>query len=330
VTEIRGSSLSALDRACRNLNRPTVCKVPGLCQTCDSFNLHDEADQDLLAGFCHPSTSTSSHDTSEMMDALSPIADYPLTQDHIDQYRRDGFIVLPDVVTGPVLDALRSAVEAAVEQETNAAPVERGKTLGTYEKIFNQKVNLWRRHANVARFTLSRALGTIAARLEGVPMRIWHDQALFKAPGLGENKTPWHQDAVYWPHQDRWRQTTIWLALRDATARNGCMSFLPGTQGLGPMEPINLADPADIFADAPHLSAIKPTICPLTAGSATFHNGLSWHYAGPNRSDAVREAYAIIFMPDGTVFDGKPHIVTDDLGLSVGDRLQGETFPLVS
>ena len=44
-------------------------------------------------------------------------------------------------------------------------------------------------------------------------MRIWHDQALFKEPMKGNNKTPWHQDAVYWPHTDRWHQTTIWIAL---------------------------------------------------------------------------------------------------------------------
>jgi phytanoyl-CoA hydroxylase len=264
------------------------------------------------------------------MNAHTQIADYPLTKDHIDRYRRDGFVVLPDVVSGAAFDALRGAVVAAVEAETGTARTDPGKTLGTYEKIFNQKVNLWRRHAAVAEFTLSRALGSIAARLEGVPMRIWHDQALFKEPGLGDNKTPWHQDAVYWPHQDRWHQTTIWLALRDATPRNGCMSFLPGTQALGPMEAINLADPADIFAKAPHLTALKPAICPLTAGSATFHNGLNWHFAGPNKTEQVREAYAIIFMPDGTSFDGKPHIVTDDLGLVPGDRLTGDLFPLVS
>jgi len=38
----------------------------------------------------------------------------------------------------------------------------------------------------------------------------------------------------------------------------------------------------------------------------------------------------VIFMPDGTSFDGKKHIVTDDLNLSVGDRLTQDPFPLVS
>lgn len=264
------------------------------------------------------------------MDVYQQIADYPLDQDQIDKYRRDGFIVLPDIVTGAALETLRAAVEAAVAAETGARQSDQGKTLGAYEKIFNQKVNIWRRHAAVAEFTLSKALGSIAARLEGVPMRIWHDQALFKEPGLGDNKTPWHQDAVYWPHQDRWRQTTIWLALREANAQNGCMSFLPGTHALGPLEPIDLANPADIFGLSPHLRDKKPVICPLAAGSATFHNGLTWHFAGPNKSNATREAYAVIFMPDGTSFDGKKHIVTEDLNLSVGDRLTQDSFPSVS
>ena len=78
-------------------------------------------------------------------------------------------------------------------------------------------------------------------------MRVWHDQALFKEPKTGV-KTPWHQDAVYWPHARRGGETTIWIALKDATIHNGCMSFVGGTQKLGVM----LTDwlwgiPEDIF-----------------------------------------------------------------------------------
>ena len=265
-----------------------------------------------------------------MLDTLT-IPDYPLTQDQIDQYRRNGFIQLDDVVTGPALDVMRSAVVNAVAAETSEAP-DRARTgsQATYEKIFNQKVNLWQRHADVARFTLSPALGSIAMRLEGRPMRIWHDQALFKEPMKGNNKTPWHQDAVYWPHMDRWHQTTIWLALRDATTQNGCMAFVEGTHALGPLPPVDLADPQDLFDNAPHLRPVKPVPRPLKAGSATFHNGLTFHYAGPNKSDGTREAFAIIYMPDGTRYDGEPHMVTDGLGLRVGEILDSELFPLVS
>ena len=43
----------------------------------------------------------------------------------------------------------------------------------------------------------------------------------------------------------------------------------------------------------------------------------------------MREAFAIIYMPDGTNFDGQKHIVTDPLNLTVGDPLNGELFPFV-
>ncbi len=186
------------------------------------------------------------------------IPDYPLTQAQIDQYRRDGFIQLDEVIPTDVLQTMRSAIEQAVEEETRdgtaASPA--GRTPSTYEKIFNQKVNLWQRHPDVARYALSKALGSIARRLEGQPMRIWHDQALFKEPGKGNNKTPWHQDAVYWPHADRWHQTTIWIALKDATTQNGCMAFVEGTQSLGPLPPVDLGDPQDLFDSAPHLRPV--------------------------------------------------------------------------
>ena len=180
-----------------------------------------------------------------------------------------------------------------------------------------------------ARHVLSPALGSIAARLEGVPMRIWHDQALFKEPGKGNNKTPWHQDAVYWPHEDRWHQTTIWIALKDATTQNGCMAFVEGSQSLGPLEVVDLGDPQDLFDQSPHLRPVKPVPLPLQAGSVTFHNGLTFHYAGPNKSEAVREAFAIIYMPDGTSYDGAPHMVTDAQGFAGGAALASDLFPLV-
>jgi ectoine hydroxylase-related dioxygenase (phytanoyl-CoA dioxygenase family) len=259
------------------------------------------------------------------------IPDYPLTQEQIDDYRRNGFIQLDDVITGDVLASMRGAVESAVEQETREAAGTRpaGQTLGTYEKIFNQKVNLWQRHPDVARYTLSRALGSIAMRLEGRPMRLWHDQALFKEPQKGNNKTPWHQDAVYWPHTDRWHQTTVWIALKDATTQNGCMAFVEGTHSLGPLPAVDLADPQDLFDNAPHLRPVHPVPRPLRAGSVTFHNGLTFHYAGPNKSEGTREAFAIIYMPDGTRFDGREHIVTDGQGFASGDALASALFPIV-
>lgn len=251
---------------------------------------------------------------------------YPVSDEQIAQYQRDGFIQISNVVTGDDLVRLREAVEAAVESERGErAP---GETKSVYEQIFIQKVNLWRRHPAVREFVLCKRFGELAARLSGLPARVWHDQALFKEAREGA-KTPWHQDAHYWPHHDRRNQITIWIALKDATIENGCMSFIPGTQHLTNIEAIRLAEPQNIFDFAPEFKGIKPRVCELKAGSCTFHNGLTFHYAGPNKSDQMREAFAILYMPDGTKFDGQKHVVTDPLNLTAGDKLEGEMFPLV-
>ena len=263
-------------------------------------------------------------------------AEYLLSDEQIAAYRRDGFIHLPDVVTGDDLADLRNAVAGAVDAES-AASASRSREPATgaqavYAQIFNQKVNLWQRWRDVARWVTGRRFGDIAERLEGVPMRLWHDQALFKGPSGGaNNKTPWHQDAPYWPHANRQQQTTIWIALKDATIENGCMSFVGGTHLLGTFPPVNLADPADIFAHVPHIKPVKPKTIELKAGSCTFHNGLTFHYAGPNKTIGTREAFAIIYMPDGTASTGEPHIVTDALQPkpTASATLDGPMFPRV-
>jgi ectoine hydroxylase-related dioxygenase (phytanoyl-CoA dioxygenase family) len=263
-------------------------------------------------------------------------AEYPLTGEQIAQYRRDGFIQLNDVVTGAELQELRDAVAEAVQGEMDLGVMAEKKTeeqtdkQAAYSQLFIQKVNLWRRWPKVAKYVNGSKFGNIAARLEGLDMRVWHDQALFKEPRTGV-KTPWHQDAVYWPHAQRAQQTTIWIALKDATIQNGCMSFVGGTHKIGVLPKIDLGNPEDIFKYAPNIKPVKPQVCPLKAGSVTFHNGLTFHYAGPNKSDGMREAFAIIYMPDGTTYDGRGHVVTAPLlpGLKVGDRLDGEVFPVV-
>ena len=254
-------------------------------------------------------------------------AEYPLTPTQIAAYQRDGYIQLNDVITGTDLETFRAAVNDAVKQDT--AHVDPNRTKGSYEQIFIQCVNLWHRYPAVKPFVTSPRLGRIAARLSGLPVRLWHDHALFKEPHTGA-KTPWHQDTPYWPHEQKMHQLTIWIALRDATIQNGCMSFLPGTQKHLDIEPVNLADPQDLYAVAPQTKGIKPVTCELKAGSCTVHNGMTFHYAGPNRSAGMREAIAIIYMPDGTTYLKVPHPVTDPLPLKTGDKLNGDLFPLIS
>jgi len=253
-------------------------------------------------------------------------SDYPLTTEQIATYQRDGFIKLEQVISGDELTVMREAVAGAVKLESSHEDPAREKS--SYEQIFIQKVNLWTRHEAVKPFVLHPRFATLATQLSGRSLRLWHDQALFKEPHTGA-KTPWHQDTHYWPHQQKKDQTTIWIALRDATIHNGCMSFIPGTHQLADIEPVNLHDPQELYDVAPQTKGVKPVTCELKAGDCTFHNGLTFHYAGPNRSDTMREAMAVIYMPDDTTYSGYPHRIADPCELHVGDPFPDSLFPRV-
>jgi ectoine hydroxylase-related dioxygenase (phytanoyl-CoA dioxygenase family) len=253
--------------------------------------------------------------------------DYALTDEQIHFYRENGFIQLNEVITGEHLERFRTTVTHAVNSEADHDNNSNPK--GSYEKIFIQKVNLWRRHPALKEFVLSKRFGNIAARLSGYQMRLWHDQALFKEPEIGA-KTPWHQDTHYWPHREKAHQLSIWIALKDVTITNGCMSFIPGTQKYDSIPAVNLGNPQDLFEIAPQVKGIKPITCQLKAGSCTFHNGLTFHYAGPNRSDEMREAMVMIYMPDGTTYSGEDHVVIEKGEFQIGERLAEPKFPIVS
>lgn len=254
-------------------------------------------------------------------------SDYSLSVEQVTFYRENGFVQLNDVVSAQDLRRFKRAVEAAVQSELT--PVQDTAAKSSYEQIFIQKVNLWRRHPELQEFVLSKRFGNIAARLCGQPVRLWHDQALFKEARTGA-KTPWHQDVHYWPHSEKGRQLSIWIALQDVTVTNGCMSFIPGSQRYDKVDPVNLASPQELYSVAPQLRGIKPVTCQLKAGSCTFHNGLTFHYAGPNRSAAMREAMVMIYMPDGTTYTERNHVVIDQGEFREGDPIVGPKFPLVS
>lgn len=254
---------------------------------------------------------------------------YPLTSDHIAFYREHGYVQLDAVLTAEELDHARKAMDAVLAaREKHMHYAEKDD----YGRIFLQMVNLWRVDPGIKQYTLNPRIAEIARRLLGCDkIRLWHDHALVKMPG-DSRATPWHQDLPYWPMNEDGTSLSCWMALDDVDETNGCMSFVPGSHKLGRLEPISLTDPQDIFslpeAAGVALAQARPMV--MKAGSCTFHDGRTFHYAGANNSGRPRRAMVTIYMADGTTYSGKRHIVTDPLELAVGDPLEGELFPVLA
>lgn len=255
---------------------------------------------------------------------------YPLTDEQVRYFRENGFVQLDNVLNPKELEEIRGALDEATGMQLTRA-LDRTRVGSDYNRLFTQKVNLWRDHEGVCRFVQSPKLAEIARRLSGAPaVRLWHDHALIK-PGTDSRPTPWHQDLPYWPMQQT-GALSCWMALDDVDESNGCMRFIPGSHQVGRLDPIRLVDPQDIFGMVPGrtLDGVEPVVARMKAGSCTFHDGLTFHSAFTNTSGRPRRAMVVIYMPDGTTYYEKHHPCTDGLDLHTGEPLAGELFPLIA
>src|SRR5437016_3987722 len=122
-----------------------------------------------------------------------------LTSDQIASYQRDGFLVIPDLLSDEELVTWRQTIDDAVRHREDRRLAMSDERSGNsyYDNVFIQRVNLWQDHEGMRRLMLDARLGKLATDLAGVDgIRIWHDQALIKQPW--GNPTGWHLDNPYW------------------------------------------------------------------------------------------------------------------------------------
>lgn len=223
---------------------------------------------------------------------------YRLSPQHVQSFRRNGHVFLPQLLPAESMAPFRDAIVATADRNSRETrPLDERDTYG---KAFLQIFNLWTRDDTVRRFVLAPRFAEVAARLLGVErVRLYHDQALFKEAGGGI--TPWHQDQHYWP-LDTDRTITLWMPLVDIDEHMGMMQFASGAHRLGYIANRGISDDSEAFYErfvADEGLDITDTRT-ARAGDASFHAGWALHRALPNRSSVRREVMTVIYFADGT------------------------------
>jgi hypothetical protein len=153
------------------------------------------------------------------------------------------------------------------------------------------------------------AILDVVEDLIGPDILVYTSTWFIKEPGSAAIAA-WHQDATYFGLRP-YVHVTAWLALTDATAENGCMEFLPGSQ-YGGQRPhragvvaasVNRAGQAIVgeVDDRPAAHA------PLRAGEFSLHHTLTLHRSQPNRSRGRRIGLAISYVPTSVEHLGVKH-----------------------
>ena len=246
----------------------------------------------------------------------------------VEDFRRDGFVVVPDLLTADELARFGAAVDEAVARRSRHDT----RTLAEksrYEQSFTQCQNLWEDSPGVRPLTFHPRVTETAARLLGVDaIRIWHDQALYKEAG-GRDTDP-HQDQPYWPIVET-DTITAWIPFDGSTLAGGAMGYLPGSHRLG------LREFVDIFSGSGgdplarrELEGVAPVWVEVPAGAVAFHHGLTFHLAKPNTTGTVRRVHTAIYFADGsTRGEGRyPHPSVERAGIAMGAPIASDVTPI--
>jgi ectoine hydroxylase-related dioxygenase (phytanoyl-CoA dioxygenase family) len=235
--------------------------------------------------------------------------------------------VVPDLLRPEEVGRFGSCVDAAVanRQRGRRPLAERTR----YEQSFLQSINLWEDHPDVRPLTFHPRVGEAAARLLGVePLRLWHDQALYKEPGGRE--TDAHQDQPYWPMRET-DTITAWIPFDDVRDENGRMGYVPGSHRVGLRRFVNifLGEPEDVLA-RPELAGRAPVFVDVPRGAVAFHHGLTVHCARPNRSGRMRRVHTMIFFRDGSTRSRQTHLhpCVDRAGIREGEPIASDVTPI--
>jgi ectoine hydroxylase-related dioxygenase (phytanoyl-CoA dioxygenase family) len=187
----------------------------------------------------------------------------------------DGWLVLPDVVDGRAVAAMREAFERAAAVQKEAGAREGGTRHITLDE---------------ASFGVARIEPSV---LEAVRHVIGRDFGLMNwggrdpLPGFGQQGL--HAD---WRARERWEPyyaaTSLWL-LDDFTPDNGATRLVPGSHRKGAV-PKAFSDPERRHPDEKTVVA--------RAGSVLVFNGHLWHSGTRNRTGGPRRVLQCQFVAD--------------------------------
>jgi hypothetical protein len=214
-------------------------------------------------------------------------------------FAEHGYLAVDSVTTPDELEWLRQVYDDLVARPRSGfldAVFDLAAPYGTLEEPTLGQLLFPERYVPLIRETaMWKNARRIAARLLGAPeheVESW-GHLMFKPPLRG-TVTPWHQDEAYWDPDLSYHAVGAWMPLDDADVDNGCLWFLPGShRGEVGVHRHGNDDPAVHvleLVEAPDTTTAVPV--PLKAGGMSFHHPRPMHYAGPNRTQRRRRAWA--------------------------------------
>jgi ectoine hydroxylase-related dioxygenase (phytanoyl-CoA dioxygenase family) len=250
-----------------------------------------------------------------------------------EQFQEHGYVLIPQLLNKGWINEIQPAIFQVFER--NIPPDNPSKKKTAYENAFIQIVNLGLKERAIRQLTHSPVLGKVAAELLGVGgVRIFIEDLFFKEPQKGH--TPWHQDATCLAMEPN-HMITAWVPMIPIGKNNGVLRFVDKSHRIDIIGPEDISEETDDFFGEliarENLAIVE--LPDLQPGDVSFHSGNTIHGALPNKSERIREAFAIHYFADGARIQFEKNSTGERLvqhcapHLKIGDLAVSDAWPLV-
>ncbi len=233
-----------------------------------------------------------------------------ISKDQQTDFERDGFVIVPAVLDDTTVQQARDKFEPLFsgQFDTGIQPDEWNWRDGRDNPALTRQIcNGWKADRIIASIVLRQDISACCAQLrQWRSARLNQDNVIWKPPG--SKALGFHQDDSYQDWIVPSEMMTCWITLDDTRADQGTIEYVKGSH-LWPVSPPIAQfhapdDPLDDLHRAAQAAGVTPDIVPIevSAGSAVFHHGRTWHGSRANSGQAPRRSVVAHCMSGDACF----------------------------
>ena len=224
-----------------------------------------------------------------------------LTQEQIESFHANGFLIMRGLYNGEELQRLTDAVNRTQAQGLAGEGEHHLHLMGPHgEKVYWRSEQMWQRDPIFQAVTVKPELLENIGQCVGQAFYPWNDSLVVKLPKQGA-AVPWHQDPPYGKPE---RETTFAVPnfttdiyLDHSGMDNGCVYAIPGHHLVGHVD-------IKRHSDAELIERCGAVPIEMEAGDVLFHALSTPHGSRPNLSETQRRIFYIHYLADEVFADG--------------------------
>ena len=220
---------------------------------------------------------------------MAPIKTPPLP-DLTLQFAEEGYVIARKVIDPDLVRELVNHVEWLQGKYPDVRP----------EQFGGDALNL-KHDPFWVRLVSDDRLLDVAQQFVGPNIGLFASHYIAKPPFDGQ-PVLWHQDGSFWPLEPM-EVVTLWLALDDVDAENGCMQVIPRTQHLDLQKLQVRQDVESVLGASMDETLVDESFAVdilLEAGDLSIHHPNVIHGSKPNTSSRWRRGLTIRYIPSST------------------------------